>query len=157
MRDRKSPQKRAQVSEQIRGAVGIDTDDAIRHRRYLRHTMRAASSAEQDIKGVSDKGDIGYAAFEIASAALVWLEGRLSTAVVTTPLALILETREPVMLPVYGPTGGMTCSQRAWVESDPPVPPSATSSVPSGPHFTPRGLFNLVQQTVRLCGRLVPH
>src|SRR5437588_12412725 len=67
MRDRKSHQKRAQVSDQIRGAVGIDTDDAIRHRRYLRHTMRAASSAEQDIKGVSDKGDIGCAAFEIAS------------------------------------------------------------------------------------------
>src|SRR6266404_269156 len=30
---------------------------------------------------------------------LDWLDGRLSTTVVTTPLALILEMREPVMLP----------------------------------------------------------
>jgi hypothetical protein len=39
-----------------------------------------------------------------------------------TPLALILEMREPVMLPVYGPTGGTTCSQQPAVEFDPPIP-----------------------------------
>src|SRR5437763_16311261 len=76
--------------------------------------------------------------------ALVWLEGRLSTAVVRTPLASILEMREPGTLPVYGPTGGMTCSQQRSVESAPPIPPSAPYMLPYGPTFRPRRVFNSV-------------
>jgi hypothetical protein len=62
----------------------------------------------------------------LPSSALVWLEGSVSVTVVRCPLELILEIRPEVLLPVYGPTGGTTCSQSPSVEFVPPSPPSAT-------------------------------
>ena len=52
--------------------------------------MRAARSAEQDVKGVSDKGDIGCAADQTASFRICLNEGRLSTAVVTNAVGIDL-------------------------------------------------------------------
>src|SRR5262249_4616915 len=51
----------------------------------------------------------------------VALACRNVAAVVRLPLGSIFEIREPVALPVYGPTGGMTCSHvmgalRPWGE-----------------------------------------
>jgi len=48
---------------------------------------------------------------------------------------------------LYGPIGGITCSHKPTVESDPPSPPSATYRFPSGPNLSPRGLFNPVAKT----------
>src|SRR6267154_5656025 len=66
--------------------------------------------------------------------AIVWLEGKLSTTVVTFPSAPIFEIR-PVNPPVYGPTSG-TWVHSPTVDSVPPVPPSATYRLPSGPNFS---------------------
>src|SRR5262245_46571906 len=83
------------------------------------------------------------------SAALVWLDGRLSTKVVRLPLLSILEIREPVSLPVYGPTGGITTqSGSAGGGFAPPIPPSATYRLPSGPNSSPRGLLRPSAKTV---------
>src|SRR5438552_14725121 len=86
----------------------------------------------------------------LPSIGLVWLEGRLSTTVVRVPSEPILEMREPVLLPVYGPTSGITCVQLPAVELVPPTPPSATYNEPSGPNFSPRGLFRPVAKTETL-------
>src|ERR1700761_7095207 len=53
--------------------------------------------------------------------------------------------RAPVLLPLYGPTGGIT-----WVhlvESFPPIPPSATYRLPSESNVNPRGLLSPVAKT----------
>src|SRR5580700_2769705 len=88
----------------------------------------------------------------LPNAALVWLEGRLSATVVTTPWASTLEIRA-VKPPVYGPGpagGPAACLQNPTVERVPPAPPSATYRFPSGPNFNPRGLFNPVAKTETL-------
>src|SRR5438105_2116391 len=60
----------------------------------------------------------------------VWLEGSASTTVETVPSGATFEIRPPragsLVLPVYGPTGGITWSHCPAVESVPPRPPSAT-------------------------------
>src|SRR6266567_3950914 len=71
----------------------------------------------------------------------VWLEGKLSATVVRIPSGVILEIRD-VKSPVYGPTGGTTWSHNPILDNVPPAPPSATYTFPSGPNFSPRGLFN---------------
>ena len=77
MGDRISLHKRAQVSDQIRCAVRINPDHAIGHLRHLRHTMRAASAAEQDIKRVSDKSDIGCATNQTANSRTCLARGKI--------------------------------------------------------------------------------
>src|SRR5678816_3085083 len=72
--------------------------------------------------------------------ALVWLDGSLLVTVVRTPCGVIFEILPPTELPVYGPIGGITCGQCPAVDCVPPLPPSATYRLPSGPNFNPRGL-----------------
>src|SRR4029450_7156614 len=87
----------------------------------------------------------------LPSAALVWLDGRLSTKVVRFPALSILEMREPVALPEYGPTGGTTTqSGSAGGGLAPPTPPSATYRFASGPTSRPRGLLSPSAKTVTL-------
>src|SRR6185437_1666572 len=71
------------------------------------------------------------------------LDGRLSATVVLTPFLSIIEMREPVLLPWYGPTGGTTCAH-VVLKFVPPTPASATYRLPSGPNLRPRGSFNPV-------------
>src|ERR1051326_6096763 len=82
----------------------------------------------------------------LPSAALVWLEGKLSATVVLTPWALIFEILPLVTLPRYGPAP-WACSHNPTVETVPPKPPSATYKFPSGPNFNPRGLFKCSAKT----------
>src|SRR5450755_4228064 len=83
--------------------------------------------------------------------ALVWLDGRLSMTVTRLPRRSTCEMRAPTGLPVYGPTSGTTCAQSAAVVAKgPPVPPSATYKLLSGPNLSPRGLLNPVAKTVTL-------
>ena len=60
--------------------------------------------------------------------------------------------------PVYGPTGLGTCGQSAGVVLPlPPVPPSATYRLPSGPKVSPRGLFSPLAKTETFdCARAIP-
>src|SRR5262245_46394107 len=65
-------------------------------------------------------------------------------------VGLTREMRE-VKPPLYGPTGGST-----WVHCEsvvmavPPLPPSATYRLPSGPNVSPRGLLKPVAKTETL-------
>src|SRR4029453_12232147 len=85
----------------------------------------------------------------LPSTALVWLDGRLSTKVVRLPSLSILEIREPVVRPEYGPTGGLTTqSGSSGGGLAPPTPPSATYRLPSGPNLSPRGLLSPSAKTL---------
>lgn len=64
-------------------------------------------------------------------AALVWLDGRASTTVVTTPPGLTFEIRPPstesLVLPLYGAAAPAACGHESRAEEwEPPRPPSAT-------------------------------
>src|ERR1700724_598455 len=93
----------------------------------------------------------------LPNAGLVWLEGKWSATVVTTPLGDTFEIRA-VKSPVYGPGpagGPAACWQSPTVEREPPAPPSATYRFPSGPNFSPRGVLKPVAKidTFADCGQ----
>ena len=71
------------------------------------------------------------------------LVGRLSTTVVRTPAALILDIRPPVGQPKKGEKKGTGCCSSAQLcvlhSAVAPVPASATYKFPSGPNFNPLG------------------
>src|SRR6266851_9780692 len=79
--------------------------------------------------------------FKPPKAGEVWVEGNLSATLVRVPSGLILEIRA-VNPPVYGQTGEITWSHNPTLDKVPPAPPSATYRFPSGPNFSPRGLFS---------------
>ena len=80
----------------------------------------------------------------------VELDGSPVATGVTAPCGPIL-TMLAVKPPEYGPIGAGTCSQSACVVCIvPPVPPSATYRLPSGPNVSPRGLSSPVAITVPL-------
>ena len=108
IRDRVGLLERAQVGDHSQRPVAVDPDDAVRK---VPDAVRAARSGEDRVERVADERDVGDAADETSlSRRLVWLEGRLSTTVVRTPLRSILEIPRRSGCPVYGPIGGTTCS-----------------------------------------------
>ena len=93
-----------------------------------RQPMRTARARDQRVEGAVDESHIADPTTRLPSAGLVWLEGRWSATVVTTPWASTLEIRA-VKSPVYGPGpagGPAACWQTPTVDREPPAPPSAT-------------------------------